>query len=169
MSTPCAACKYLRRKCTKACLFAPYFPPNKHGDYAAIHKVFGANQVTKIVNDVHPNQRQEAMTSLVYEAHTRLLDPVFGCSLPIHKLERQLKDLEDQLQVARNDLASYNNIVPPLDPPPPITYQQDFHNPVLMPVVSNYGGPQLHEEGHRVDSETSAQLQPNAALSKRDD
>ncbi|KAJ4910598.1 LOB domain-containing protein 28 [Raphanus sativus] len=222
MTTPCAACKYLRRKCTQACVFAPYFPPNKQEDYTAIHKVFGASQVAKILNDLHPSQRQDAVTSLVYEAQTLLLDPVHGCSLQICNLQRQLKDLQDQVQIARNDLASYNNIVPsldlqdqvqiarndlapynnivppldlqdqvqiarndlapynnivpPLDLPPPITYQQNIHNPMLMPVVSNYGGQltsqQLNEEAHRVESEKSAQvkqMQQNAAQSKRDD
>ncbi|CAN6923511.1 unnamed protein product [Brassica oleracea] len=175
MSTPCAACKYLRRKCTQACVFAPYFPPNKQEDYAAIHKVFGASQVTKILSDLHPSQRQDAVTSLVYEAQTLLLDPVHGCSPHVYNLQRQLKDLQDQLHIARNELASYNNIVPPLDLPPPITYQQNHHNPMLMPVVSNYDGPltqQLHEEAHRVETERSAQvqqMQPNAAPSKRDD
>uniref|UniRef100_M4EMJ3 LOB domain-containing protein n=1 Tax=Brassica campestris TaxID=3711 RepID=M4EMJ3_BRACM len=176
MSMPCAACKYLRRKCTQACVFAPYFPPNKQEDYAAIHKVFGASQVAKILNDLHPSQRQDAVTSLVYEAQTLLLDPVHGCSRHVYNLQNQLQDLQDQLQIARNELVSYNNIIPSLDLPPPITYQQNHQNPMLMPVVSNYGGPltseQLREEAHRVESERSAQvpqMQPNAAPSKRDD
>ncbi|KHN36206.1 LOB domain-containing protein 36 [Glycine soja] len=27
-NSPCAACKFLRRKCTQECVFAPYFPPD---------------------------------------------------------------------------------------------------------------------------------------------
>ncbi|KAJ0231465.1 LOB domain-containing protein 28 [Hirschfeldia incana] len=174
MSTPCAACKYLRRKCTQACLFAPYFPPNKLNDYTAIHKVFGASQVAKILKDLHPSQRQDAVNSLVYEAQALLLDKVHGCSLHICNLQRQLKDLQDQLQIAKNHIAYYNHIVPPpLDLPPPITYQQNHQNPMLMPAVSNYVGQitsqQLHEEAHRVESEISDQVQRmqlNAAQSK---
>uniref|UniRef100_A0A1S3ZWN3 LOB domain-containing protein 25-like n=1 Tax=Nicotiana tabacum TaxID=4097 RepID=A0A1S3ZWN3_TOBAC len=26
---PCAACKFLRRKCLPSCIFAPYFPPEE--------------------------------------------------------------------------------------------------------------------------------------------
>ncbi|CAH8305772.1 unnamed protein product [Eruca vesicaria subsp. sativa] len=179
-STPCAACKYLRRKCTQACVFAPYFPANKHADYAAIHKVFGASQVHKILHDLHPNQRQDAVTSLVYEANSFLHHPVHGCTLHIHNLQRQLKDLQNQLQIAKNELASYTNTVPPLvDLPSPVNYQQNNYNTVLMmpaDVSNNYGGQltsqQLQEEAHRVESENITQMQqmhPDAAQSKGDD
>ncbi|CAA0836136.1 Protein LATERAL ORGAN BOUNDARIES [Striga hermonthica] len=32
---PCAACKFLRRKCTKECVFSPYFPPEEPQKFAA--------------------------------------------------------------------------------------------------------------------------------------
>ncbi|ESQ45479.1 hypothetical protein EUTSA_v10011114mg [Eutrema salsugineum] len=164
MPTPCAACKHLRRKCIQACVFAPYFPANQQDKYTAVHKVFGASHVARILNEIHPNQRQDAMNSLAFEAQARLLDPVHGCTPLIYNLQRQLEDLEHQIQVAKNELASYN-IVTTLEPPPPITYQQNHHNPLMMP-VGNYGGHltsqqlrQLPEDAHRYASAHTAQIQ----------
>ena len=46
---PCAACKSLRRKCTKACVFLPYFPREDADKFARVHKVFGASNVSKML------------------------------------------------------------------------------------------------------------------------
>uniref|UniRef100_A0A0D3FL92 LOB domain-containing protein n=1 Tax=Oryza barthii TaxID=65489 RepID=A0A0D3FL92_9ORYZ len=59
-SSPCAACKLLRRKCTQGCVFAPYFPPDQPAKFANVHKVFGASNVTKLLNDLQPEQREDA-------------------------------------------------------------------------------------------------------------
>lgn len=171
MSTPCAACKYLRRKCTKDCLFAPYFPVNKQDKYAAVHKVFGASHVATLINDIHPNQRQDAMNSLAFEAQARILDPVYGCTRYICLLQRQLKYLQDQIQIAKNELASYT-IVPTLEPPPPMTYQQNHRNQMMMPITASYGGhltaQQLHEEAHRFASTQTAQVQQTPETQMQD-
>jgi hypothetical protein len=47
--SPCAACKLLRRRCAKGCLFAPYFPPDEPQKFANVHKVFGASNVNKML------------------------------------------------------------------------------------------------------------------------
>ncbi|CAN6328226.1 unnamed protein product, partial [Urochloa humidicola] len=46
--SPCAACKFLRRKCQPDCVFAPYFPPDNPQKFVHVHRVFGASNVTKI-------------------------------------------------------------------------------------------------------------------------
>lgn len=46
---PCAACKSLRRKCTKDCIFLPYFPRDDPEKFARVHKVFGASNVAKML------------------------------------------------------------------------------------------------------------------------
>ena len=46
---PCAACKSLRRKCTTDCLLLPFFPRSDPDKFAHVHKVFGASNVTKIL------------------------------------------------------------------------------------------------------------------------
>jgi len=47
--SPCAACKLLRRRCAKGCVFAPYFPPDEPQKFANVHKVFGASNVNKML------------------------------------------------------------------------------------------------------------------------
>lgn len=47
--TPCAACKLLRRKCAEECPFSPYFSPHEPQKFAAVHKVFGASNVSKML------------------------------------------------------------------------------------------------------------------------
>ncbi|CAI7776685.1 unnamed protein product [Closterium sp. NIES-54] len=46
---PCAACKSLRRKCTRECIFLPYFPRDDPEKFARVHKVFGASNVSKML------------------------------------------------------------------------------------------------------------------------
>ncbi|KAE8658823.1 LOB domain-containing protein 6 [Hibiscus syriacus] len=66
---PCAACKFLRRKCQPECVFAPYFPPDQPQKFVNVHKVFGASNITKLLNELHPSQREDAVNSLAYEGH----------------------------------------------------------------------------------------------------
>ncbi|CAA7019425.1 unnamed protein product [Microthlaspi erraticum] len=127
--TPCAACKHLRRRCTQNCVFAPYFPASKQDKYLAVHKVFGASHVATYINDIHPSQREYAMDSLAFEAQARIQDPVHGCSRLIHNLQCRLKYLQDQLRIAKNELASYNIVPTQVPPPPTTTYQQNPYNP----------------------------------------
>lgn len=47
--TPCAACKLLRRRCAEECPFSPYFSPYEPHKFAAVHKVFGASNVSKLL------------------------------------------------------------------------------------------------------------------------
>lgn len=48
-TSPCASCKLLRRRCAKDCVFAPYFPPDDPHKFAMVHKVFGASNVSKML------------------------------------------------------------------------------------------------------------------------
>lgn len=108
--SPCAACKFLRRKCLPECVFAPYFPPDQPQKFVNVHKVFGASNVTKLLNDLHPNQREDAVTSLAYEAEMRLRDPVYGCVSVISLLQHQLKQLQMDLSCAKSELSKYQNV-----------------------------------------------------------
>jgi len=47
--------------------------------FANIHKIFGATNVAKLINDLEPHQREDAVNSLAYEAEARLKDPVYRC------------------------------------------------------------------------------------------
>jgi hypothetical protein len=106
-SSPCAACKLLRRKCTQGCVFAPYFPPDSPAKFANVHRVFGASNVSKILSDLPPHQRGDAVTSLAYEAEARLRDPVYGCVSYITILQCQVNEIREQMAAARKELAGY--------------------------------------------------------------
>ncbi|XP_057539875.1 protein ASYMMETRIC LEAVES 2 [Amaranthus tricolor] len=112
-NSPCAACKFLRRKCQPECVFAPYFPPDQPQKFANVHKVFGASNVTKLLNELHPHQREDAVNSLAYEADMRLRDPVYGCVGVISLLQHQLRQLQMDLSCARSELSKYQNFAFP--------------------------------------------------------
>ncbi|KAG8085590.1 hypothetical protein GUJ93_ZPchr0010g9286 [Zizania palustris] len=105
--SPCAACKFLRRKCQPDCVFAPYFPPDNPQKFVHVHRVFGASNVTKLLNELHPYQREDAVNSLAYEADMRLRDPVYGCVGVISVLQHQLRQLQQDLTRARYELSKY--------------------------------------------------------------
>lgn len=105
--SPCAACKFLRRKCLPGCVFAPYFPPEEPQKFANVHKVFGASNVTKLLNELPPHQREDAVSSLAYEAEARVKDPVYGCVGAISVLQRQVHRLQKELDGAHAELLRY--------------------------------------------------------------
>ncbi|KAK4798769.1 hypothetical protein SAY86_031095 [Trapa natans] len=111
-TSPCAACKFLRRKCQPECVFAPYFPPDQPQKFANVHKVFGASNVTKLLNELLPHQREDAVNSLAYEADMRLRDPVYGCVGVISLLQHQLRQLQLDLSCAKSELSKYQNLGP---------------------------------------------------------
>ncbi|KAL6174929.1 hypothetical protein ACLB2K_051574 [Fragaria x ananassa] len=106
-NSPCAACKFLRRKCMPGCIFAPYFPPEEPQKFANVHKIFGASNVTKLLNDLLPHQREDTVNSLAYEAEARVRDPVYGCVGAISFLQRQVQRLQKELDAANADLIGY--------------------------------------------------------------
>ncbi|KAL5223049.1 hypothetical protein ABZP36_027762 [Zizania latifolia] len=108
--SPCAACKFLRRKCQPDCVFAPYFPPDNPQKFVHVHRVFGASNVTKLLNELHPYQREDAVNSLAYEADMRLRDPVYGCVAIISILQRNLRQLQQDLARAKYELSKYQAV-----------------------------------------------------------
>ncbi|CAI9091750.1 OLC1v1026856C1 [Oldenlandia corymbosa var. corymbosa] len=110
-SSSCAACKFLKRRCTSNCQFAPYFRSDEPAKFAKVHKVFGASNVSKILNEVPEEQREDTVNSLVYEAEVRLRDPVYGCIGAIASLQKKMVELQHDLILARARLAC---CVPPV-------------------------------------------------------
>ncbi|XVF08403.1 hypothetical protein REPUB_Repub07fG0000600 [Reevesia pubescens] len=106
-NSPCAACKLLRRKCVPGCIFAPYFPPEEPQKFVNVHKIFGASNVSKLLSDLLPHQREDAVNSLAYEAEARVRDPVYGCVGAISFLQRQVQRLQKELDAANADLIHY--------------------------------------------------------------
>ncbi|EPS63200.1 hypothetical protein M569_11588, partial [Genlisea aurea] len=175
-NSPCAACKCLRRKCTHECVFAPYFPPDNPQKFTNVHKVFGASNVAKILNELSAAQREDAVNSLAYEAEYRLRDPVYGCVGLISILQHRLKQVQIDLETAKKELVSYvgpSAMLPILSHPtsqPSAPYmasayqmmgyhhqqqqQQQLQHQPMMGVLHNgpqmvIGEPQVHQQQHQ--------------------
>ncbi|XP_077226188.1 LOB domain-containing protein 29-like [Tasmannia lanceolata] len=96
--SPCGACKFLRRKCVKGCVFAPYFCHEEGAThFASIHKVFGASNVSKLLMHLPVHERLEAAVTISYEAQARIQDPIYGCVSHIFALQKQVINLQAQL------------------------------------------------------------------------
>lgn len=88
---PCGACKFLRRKCVRGCIFAPYFGAEQGAArFAAVHKIFGASNVAKLLLHIPVPRRCDAVLTISYEAQARLSDPVYGCVATIFALQQQV-------------------------------------------------------------------------------
>ncbi|KAG8380890.1 hypothetical protein BUALT_Bualt06G0063700 [Buddleja alternifolia] len=103
-NSPCASCKLLKRRCAKDCVFAPYFPSDDPHKFAIVHKVFGASNVSKMLQELPVHQRADAVSSLVYEANARAMDPVYGCVGAISYLQNQVSQLQMQLAVTQAEI-----------------------------------------------------------------
>ncbi|OVA02445.1 hypothetical protein BVC80_9099g267 [Macleaya cordata] len=108
--SPCGACKFLRRKCASDCIFAPYFCSEQGpAQFAAIHKVFGASNASKLLSQVQVPERCEAVATIAYEAQARIRDPVYGCVAHIFALQQQVAFLQTQLMQMKAQLVYNTN------------------------------------------------------------
>ncbi|KAF5453467.1 hypothetical protein F2P56_028368 [Juglans regia] len=104
--SPCAACKILRRRCGEKCVLAPYFPPTHPLKFTIAHRVFGASNIIKFLQEIPESQRADAVSSMVYEANARIRDPVYGCAGAICQLQKQVSELQAQLAKAQAELVN---------------------------------------------------------------
>ncbi|KAK1421253.1 hypothetical protein QVD17_23443 [Tagetes erecta] len=102
--SPCAACKILRRRCVEKCVLAPYFPPTEPLKFTIAHRVFGASNIIKFLQELPESQRADAVSSMVYEANARLRDPVYGCAGAICQLQKQVSELQAELAKAKAEV-----------------------------------------------------------------
>ncbi|CAN6295781.1 unnamed protein product [Urochloa humidicola] len=117
---PCGACKFLRRKCVSGCIFAPYFDSEQGAaHFAAVHKVFGASNVSKLLLQIPAHKRLDAVVTICYEAQARLRDPVYGCVAHIFALQQQVVNLQAELTYLQAHLATLELPSPPPLPVPP--------------------------------------------------
>nr|AMQ09521.1 lateral organ boundaries domain protein [Boehmeria nivea] len=130
-NSPCASCKLLRRRCAKDCVFAPYFPSDDPHKFAIVHKVFGASNVSKMLQELPAHQRSDAVSSLVYEANARMRDPVYGCVGAISYLQSQVSELQMQLAVAQAEILCIQmqqEQIVATSPPQMIMDPADYHD-----------------------------------------
>lgn len=90
-SSSCGACKFLRRKCASDCVFAPYFSYDQATThFAAVHKVYGASNVSRLLSHLPIHNRSDAAVTITYEALSRMQDPIYGCVAHIYALQQQV-------------------------------------------------------------------------------
>ncbi|PIN14588.1 hypothetical protein CDL12_12790 [Handroanthus impetiginosus] len=90
-NSPCASCKLRRRRCAIECIFAPYFPADDPHKFAIVHKVFGASNLSKMLQ-------------------VRAQDPVYRCVGAISYLQNQVSQLQMQLAVLLNFTSSNSSV-----------------------------------------------------------
>ncbi|CAI0558094.1 unnamed protein product [Linum tenue] len=59
-----------------------------------VHKVFGASNVAKLVQQVAEDRRAEAVDCMVYEASLRVSNPVYGCAGMIYQLQEEIMKVQ---------------------------------------------------------------------------
>ncbi|GAV90570.1 DUF260 domain-containing protein [Cephalotus follicularis] len=101
----CAACKYQRRKCAPDCILAPYFPHNRQRQFLNAHKLFGVSNITKIIKNLEPPEKEAAMNTIIFQSDARANDPVGGCYRIILELQRQIEYSKAELDLVLHQLA----------------------------------------------------------------
>ncbi|XWS61106.1 hypothetical protein CRYUN_Cryun07bG0097100 [Craigia yunnanensis] len=101
----CAACRYLRRRCAPDCIFSPYFPSNDPPRFVSVHRIYGASNVAKLLQQIPTHLRAEAADCLYFEAQRRVEDPVYGCVGLIFLLQQQIHNAEGQLAKTQAEIA----------------------------------------------------------------
>ncbi|XP_027109622.2 LOB domain-containing protein 33-like [Coffea arabica] len=107
MGSSCGACKFLRRRCTIECVYAPYFGYEQAAShFEAVHRVFGASNVSKLLLNLPVQNRAEAAITISYEALARMQDPIYGCVAHIFALEQQVACLKEEIEMIETQMAS---------------------------------------------------------------
>ncbi|XVE52627.1 hypothetical protein DITRI_Ditri02bG0137100 [Diplodiscus trichospermus] len=113
LGSSCGACKFLRRKCTSECVFAPYFCYDEAANhFAAVHKVFGASNVSKLLLHLPVHNRSDAAVTISYEALARIRDPIYGCVAHIFALQQQVANLQEEIETLINQMVNHTVGVP---------------------------------------------------------
>ncbi|XP_047339924.1 LOB domain-containing protein 18-like [Impatiens glandulifera] len=95
----CGARKFLRKRCLDECIFAPYFYSDEGtANFKSVHKIFGANNISKLLINISIEKRANVVFTLCLEAEARLRDPVYGCMSEIYALQNQANSWAANLQ-----------------------------------------------------------------------
>ncbi|VVB13401.1 unnamed protein product [Arabis nemorensis] len=130
----CGACKFLRRKCNSDCVFAPYFTYEQASShFAAVHKVFGASNVSKHLLHLPLHQRSVAAITISYEALSRMHDPVYGCFAHIFALHQQVVTLQEEIEFLGNQMANFSYSRQSISQPNNVS---EFQNQMTMDTTS---------------------------------
>ncbi|XP_062103355.1 LOB domain-containing protein 27-like [Humulus lupulus] len=121
----CAACKYQRRKCSRECPLAPFFPSDRPQRFQHAHRLFGVRNILNILKVVSPCQRQDAMTSIIYESDMRKQFPVQGCVGIINVLQTQIDQMQEEIHAIQSKILLFKQ------------QQQQQHQQQIIPFSSS--------------------------------
>ncbi|KAK7331118.1 hypothetical protein VNO77_25332 [Canavalia gladiata] len=107
-ATPCASCKYTRRRCTAGCVFAVHFPAENQQRFACVHHVIGTANVGNMLKQLtEESDREGAMKTVVYQTEARVRDPINGCMGFITEMEEKFHKLQKELDKGKKELLEY--------------------------------------------------------------
>ncbi|CAH8359592.1 unnamed protein product, partial [Eruca vesicaria subsp. sativa] len=91
----------------KPCNCRPFFPSMDWEKFDRVHKIFGAENVRKILNDLDEHQhRENAVNALCYEAEARINDPIYGYVGRELVLNNILNNLKREIDSESNELVT---------------------------------------------------------------
>ncbi|XP_010543775.1 PREDICTED: LOB domain-containing protein 33 [Tarenaya hassleriana] len=145
----CGACKFLRRKCSNDCVFAPYFSYDQaSAHFSAVHKVFGASNVSKLLLHLPVQNRSAAAITISFEALARMRDPVYGCVSHIFALQQQVMSLQEEIELLGTQMANFGYCQVP-------TYQSNKTQQQLMSQLQPVTMQDLHNQTEEAINFTS--------------
>lgn len=104
---PCAVCKTCDCVCNEECVLAPYFSPDQSLQFQSLDRVYGDINAATILNELRADLREYAVSSLVYESHAQIKDPIYGCVTIMYRLQQRINQLESELHTLKQELATY--------------------------------------------------------------
>ncbi|XP_059635939.1 LOB domain-containing protein 22-like [Cornus florida] len=111
----CAACKHQRKRCDINCPLAPYFPASKHEEFQNVHRLFGVNNMLRILDSVPDDLKDTTAATLIFEAQMRRDYPVKGSGTIEAKIRTMIDDAEKELFLVKKQLAYWKETTKMLD------------------------------------------------------
>ncbi|XP_027173969.1 LOB domain-containing protein 24-like [Coffea eugenioides] len=98
----CAACKHQKKRCPPDCPLAPYF--RKKDDFVRVHRLFGLNNVVKMLERVGDHERPKMAETIIMEAKIRRDNPVHGSLAVKAQLEAEIDACRKELDFVQKQL-----------------------------------------------------------------
>lgn len=99
----CAVCKHQRKRCLD-CPWAPFFPPESYQEFENVHRLFGVNNVTKILSSIDNRLWPTAIETIQFEAEMWRSNPANGCLGMIRDLNAQIEATTRELNMVKRQL-----------------------------------------------------------------
>ncbi|GER41625.1 LOB domain-containing protein [Striga asiatica] len=180
----CAACKNQRKKCAVGCLLRPHFPASEPEAFAAVHKVFGVANVTKMLREAQsPADQYEIARSLHWESAMWVRDPVrgpYGLFARVQDENQALREHANRQRLLLSQFigpgdprGNYGNSMAAEPEGGPVAYRPEFEpgfvfqqqldgnvNLIRRPLVYGPGGP-VGQFGHFVGPQEGSSMRAN--------